>query len=169
MVNAKELRVDNFVKCKKSNDAGYYRVSEIGGWIRRWDKKKKDESFIDERLIKINGGARDGETYGESDLKPIQLTPEILVACGFRYGKTDGITSFEDSNNDPDGVTHYWDKGIKRTELIDSHNISLVKWGKQEYFTFQLERGFYRQRIKYLHQLQNLYFTLSGEELPYNP
>lgn len=102
-------------------------------------------------------------------VSPVILTPEILEKCGFKYGKTEGITSFEDSDNDPDGTTHYWDIDIKGTELIESHSISLVKWGEQEYFTFQLERGFYRQKIKYLHQLENLYFALAGKELIYIP
>lgn len=96
------------------------------------------------------------------DLFPIPLTPEILEKSGFKYGKSEGISSFDDSERE--GDTHYWDLSIKRTDLIDSHEISLVKWGEEEYFTFQLGRGTYRQKIKYVHHLQNLIYALAGVE-----
>lgn len=98
-------------------------------------------------------------------VSPIELSPELLERCGFKYGQAEGITSFEEGESDPDGLTHYWDFDIKRTEFVDSHSISIVKWGEQEYFTFQMGRGTYRQLIKYLHQLQNLIFCLTGNEI----
>jgi hypothetical protein len=75
----------------------------------------------------------------------------VLMTLNHNYGCFSGV--------------HYWDLSIKRTDLIDSHEISIVKWGDDEYFTFQLGRGTYRQQIKYVHQLQNLIYPLSGVEL----
>jgi hypothetical protein len=97
-------------------------------------------------------------------LDPVLITPEILEAAGFKYFKTKGVSSFENDYNENED-THCWSFDIKRTDLIDSHEICLVKWGKEEYFTLQLGRGTYRQRIKYLHLLQNIIYYLSDEEL----
>lgn len=141
----------------------------IGNWV-----KSQLGELMQVKQLGIVGNpdyifAQGPEGFGMNGFDPIPLTAEILEAVGAKYGKTDGISSFEEGESNAEGVTHYWDIGIKRTALIESHTICLVKWGEQEYFTFQLERGFYRQKIKFLHQLQNLYFFLSGTELTYNP
>lgn len=141
MINAIELRLDNYLMVKKSNDAGYYRVQEIGGWIRRWDKKKKDGSFVDERLITIYGGARDGEVLPESVLRPIKLTTDILKKAGF-----DGDDSMNDYRLNDFRVAFHIHDGV-------------VEWQGNRIYEF----------IPPLHQLQNLIFALTGEELNYNP
>ena len=99
--------------------------------------------------------------------KPIPLSPDILLSTGFKYLKVEGVSSFEEFHN-PDEDTHCWSFNVKSTDLIDSHEICLVKWGEEEYFTFQLGRGTYRKKIKYLHELQNGMFFLTGEELTIN-
>jgi hypothetical protein len=70
-------------------------------------------------------------------MKPIPLTPEILEKCGFkkRRGGAYGII---------------WHK-----ERID-----IIKDEDKLYY-----RQFQRLPIRYLHQLQNLYYALTGEEL----
>lgn len=138
----------------------------IGNWVGTFKPHKVNAIYLSHFTAADESGLQHNSL--QYNLLPIPLTPEILIAYGFKYGKVDGISSFEDSQNDQSGVTHYWDIRIKETKFVDSHSISLVKWGEQEYFTFQLERGFYRQKIKYLHQLQNLYFALTGTELEIN-
>lgn len=83
----------------------------------------------------------DWYALGESTLfienvSPIQLTPEILEKCGFE-------TPFimKDSVKYLDGV------------MIDLHNGKI------------LLRDNHMIEIKYLHQLQNLYYALTGKEL----
>jgi len=76
------------------------------------------------------------------ELKPIPLTPEILEKCGFYKSKTE------------------W---IKRTEE-DPFIIEFFEFTKAFHYT-----GGEGVRLgiggKYLHQLQNLYFALTGDEL----
>jgi hypothetical protein len=75
-------------------------------------------------------------------LYPIPLTPEILVKCGFKkelvVGKSDKF--------------FYSLNGL-------SYNECHVAWWYRGVLDFQ---------IKYLHQLQNLYFALTGTELTVN-
>ena len=73
----------------------------------------------------------------DGDLQPIPLTPEVLERCGF---KKEGLQC-EYSNGKTD--IHIYDDGYR--------------FGQNGY-PFGIS-------IKYLHQLQNLYFALTGEEL----
>ncbi len=82
------------------------------------------------------------------DIHPIPLTPEILEQCGFEdvsLGKN-GL-AVRMMINSSDELAYWKDEGILRYQTRLS--------------------GFTRQfaHIKYLHQLQNLYFAMTGEEL----
>lgn len=98
---------------------------------------------------------KDGARFvglSENSLKPIPLTPEILEKCGFidRSGSIPNRMSF--------GVTMF-----KRLELVWYAQDSFIRYQtKSEGFTLPFEH------VKYLHQLQNLYFALTGEELTVN-
>jgi hypothetical protein len=95
--------------------------------------------------------ARDWDALGEctlslEDIEPIPITLEILGKCGFdgsnfkrRFNKV-GETS----------LTMYFEN--------DKLSIEDFDWYKED-----------MPNIKYLHQLQNLYFALTGEELNYQP
>lgn len=149
MINANELRIGNYVRCNISNDAGVYKVYRVGGWIRNWGTKKKDKSFVDEQLIMLNGGARDKEEYPESKISPIKLSPEILVKCGFK--KMNGSKS----------VYHIF---INDLEISINPDLSFAyidsTWG---------QASIKNPIFKYLHQVQNLIFALTGKELEFNP
>jgi hypothetical protein len=88
-----------------------------------------------------------------SDAQPITLTPEILKKCGFEKVK--------------DGKMPYWKLVINRTEVIsieEDWSVGLNatdETSSQGYATNE-------NRCKYLHQLQNLYFALTGQELTIN-
>jgi hypothetical protein len=92
------------------------------------------------------------EMYPEHSLrfKPIPLTPEILEKCGF---KTD--IYLELANDD--------------FALIYRREVKDKKWG--DCLVFEGNGGYDYPgdiplwHIKYLHQLQNLYYALAGEEL----
>ena len=92
------------------------------------------------------------------ECSPIPLTPEILEKCGFEKSKKqeDGFClfmnqfTFIDLDNDGEGYHVFLrqfdssDKSINDCVLIDS-------------------------TLFHLHQLQNLYYALTGEELNYIP
>ena len=101
--------------------------------------------------------------FGDTEIKwheiePINLTEEWLVKFGFELydyepSEEEDDFIFKDYKKSLDGKTFYyticecpyneWDFGIKLT------------WAEQALLS----------RIKYVHQLQNLYFALTGEEL----
>lgn len=108
---------------------------------------------IDEKRFAIhidNIDLSPGENVFEySSAEPIQLTPEILKKCGFE--KTDDVF-----------------------HLLKIKGMGVIQWGddgsigvgdSDDKFLFASNKNV----CKYLHQLQNLYFALTGEELTYNP
>lgn len=109
------------------------------------------------------GEIADDETYLDH-LMPIPLSPDVLKACGFKqWGRFDmprtityelpPMTIFP-SNSFCDfegyGFIHY-----KLSNTIDEMNKGINESAK---FKFQ-----------YLHQLQNLFYSLTGTELSYTP
>lgn len=76
-----------------------------------------------------------------NEYKPIPLTPEILEQCGFEIKKYDIISAVSKWN------------GLE-VEIIIGYWLFRI-WGVSNW----------QIQCKYLHQLQNLYFTLTGEEL----
>lgn len=86
--------------------------------------------------------------YDNNNIEPIPLTEEWLVRFGF--------------NCKYKSVHNHWSLGsfgIEQASDVDDDGGSIPQL---EEFTY----GFtYYPEIKYVHQLQNLYFALTGEEL----
>lgn len=85
----------------------------------------------------------------EYHLEPIPLTPEILEKCGFEKGYTDDKELYYTLELSPD---IYCD-------------LCLISGIETKYTIVKLlpyDRNF---KFKYLHQLQNLFYALTGEEL----
>ena len=84
--------------------------------------------------------------YNEDDVKPIPLTEKWLLKFGFK-----NRTTLFDSK--------IYFKGIYFVSIIEGGNIvfGCKDEANKPYNTLR--------KIKYVHQLQNLYFTLTGEEL----
>ena len=88
-----------------------------------------------------------GKLFGDNisialqDLHPIPLSPEILEKCGFVY------------RNEHRGVGCIMDLGnIASVGILENGFRYLLLW---------------QAPLKYLHQLQNIYFAHFGEELTY--
>lgn len=80
-------------------------------------------------------------------INPIPLTPEILEKCGWTY------------NNESDLFEIY---GDARMSMVFRENV-------QSYVMFNsILKALIAKRITYIHQLQNLFFALTGEELTVN-
>ncbi len=163
MIKATELRIGNFVKVP--NDAGVYLISEICGWTRVFDSKEDFDKyqdlesaytksgnlkkgwiapkFHDERLLKIEGGARDNEIRRESKLQSFKLDQDWLTKFGFYlYG---GNTSEKHFQKTPDDLREF-----NLIHILDSN----------QFFFSDVE-------IKSVHDLQNLYFALTRTELEF--
>lgn len=74
-------------------------------------------------------------------IKPIELTPEILEAAGFvNVNHIHGYSFYNFQQKNRPVIRIYDSKTEVHTYILNNH-------------------------VKYLHQLQNLYFALTGEEL----
>lgn len=114
----------------------------IGNWVIVW----KSTLEIDE--INLDGincceGFSDGVNY--KHIKPIILTKKWYEKLGF-------INS-ENENGD-------YNFQLKNVALVKSKNGCIVWFSRDSDDYFQSIMS-----VKYVHQLQNLYFALTGEEL----
>jgi hypothetical protein len=82
-----------------------------------------------------------------NDLTPIPITPEILEKAGFKKSieLVGGFLYYEDNSKEDFDIA-----------LIDG------------IATLQVESCNYGKPFKYLHQLQNIFYSLTGEELQIN-
>ena len=113
---------------------------KVGNWVNvgNVDIPRQIET-IGIHSVTLIGNTGD---YAIETFDPIELTPEILVKCGFDE----------------------WSDGHWKTRSSLNKN----GWSKefnyyQPYSNLSTYCG--NVGIKYLHQLQNLYFSLTGEEL----
>ena len=82
------------------------------------------------------------------ELQPIPLTPEVLEKCGF-----------DRLNKETMAVPSIWHSTY--TRVLVKTNFDLQERGSEWYWI----EGNTIVELKYLHQLQNLYFALTGKEL----
>lgn len=90
---------------------------------------------------------------------PIPLTLEILEAAGFVTFKTNREATLEVYNN-LEGESLY----ITTPDKTEQNIFLEISGRDNDYVPQFIEK--YLPHIKFLHQLQNLYFALTGEELP---
>lgn len=88
-------------------------------------------------------------------MEPIPLTPEILEKCGFWY-KPGGI-----SGADMWQGMGFW---YRVKELPNQEFLLRGDFSRKKPIALKLV-GWFNSNIEYIHQLQNLYFSLTGEEL----
>jgi len=108
------------------------------------------------KIDSLNGIYSDiHDNLGDFDsLYPIPLTPEIIQMCGFKldeHYKTYFVT--DEQNND-------WSIVVNSFEESKGY---LFQNSKSDASCYSVAY------VKYLHQLQNLYFALTGEELQLLP
>lgn len=84
--------------------------------------------------------------------EPIPLTPEILIACGFKM---------RNEKKQDDYYHNYW--------LPNNYCISHCVHGTDIHDEGKFYCGKSEVEVKTLHQLQNLYYALTQTELGYKP
>ena len=89
------------------------------------------------------------ESNIDYDFRPIPLTEEWLLKFGFNKEYQKGYIGIDVCNSD----------------FVLTEPLKMGEW--QTNYTFQFETGSVPKfkEIEYVHQLQNLYFALTGEEL----
>lgn len=123
-VDAKELRIGNWIYCFNPNEKGYPHNLTTQVTLQHFKLMRDEGNF--------------------NDYSPIPLTTEILEKCGFKLEYGGQLPDYIQR----EGFMMYW------YEEKLSANFGHVK---------QMDR-----EIQYLHQLQNLYFALTGKELEIN-
>lgn len=122
----------------------------VGNWVRfiRNDSIERIDALNAYGNILLKGN---GIYNSEEDIDGIPLIEQVLVKCGFR--KTLGI----DATYYLDNIGWVNTGGIiLRVQFRDEKNRRCTDWNGYDH-------------IKYLHQLQNLYYILTNTELKYQP
>ena len=125
-------------------------MKEIDLMIGKYYTHNGNWNYADYKGV-FNFNSRDWYAIGEStlfieDIEPIELSEEILLKCGF-----DEISR--------DGLNIRYDFEPYKFGYLDYYNGKII-------VTFQSQK--ISEEIKYLHQLQNLIFALTNEELTVN-
>ncbi len=163
-IKASDLRVWNYIMIKTSNDKGIYQVQNIGGYKRIFKSKEDEELYNDiekalkskkiaewhdEMLFGICGGARTGERIIESKLKGIPITEEWLLKCGFKY---------MDVWLHDEGMLFVWQKD--NFSIAEHKGLYYYSFTSSDNYSYLIGVG-----IEYIHELQNLYYSLTKTEL----
>jgi len=140
MIQANSLRLGNWVE---EEVLGRVRIVAIlSDTVAVVGKGMKMDRAIEDREFSLN----------LSNIKPVPLTPEILEKCGFKTA----YTSFHDgthiANLKKDGFELQYDSRIQDGIIVSPPKI---------------DDGFV-VHCRFVHQLQNLYFSLQGQELTIN-
>lgn len=140
MVQANELRIGNYI-LEAGEPSNVYMIERGGISFYRIN----DIAVNKETGCTLNGG--------EDRFKPIPLTLEWLERCGFEKKSNEMQVD-----------------GIEMTFHIDDSTCFSSCGGLHgSVAVLCLCRGnYFANNLQYLHQLQNLYFALTGEELTIN-
>jgi hypothetical protein len=118
-----------------------FKELRIGNWVAiepGWFKQWDLQDYND-----YGKDLGDGE-WSNDKVEPITLTPEILEKAGFKF--------YEKSEM------------YEKDDFMDLH----ILYDNAGYCIKDYELNIWSPNILYLHQLQNLYFALTGEELEIN-
>jgi hypothetical protein len=143
MIQANELRIGNLVQIEIDDEIYYTKVEGI----------KKSEVSLS---LSIRGYKWDDL----EDIDPIPITHEILEKAGFEKKL----------------LNQYFYPGGFQLSLF-----KIANYSGDAYFDYDSNEGYLRllssdggdtssviEKIQFLHQLQNIYFALAGEELKVN-
>jgi hypothetical protein len=132
----------------------------IGNWVKLGDINGKVKSIYsshfqvdDERSVSLGNSL-------QINFKPIPLTEEILLKCGFEKVITKG-----DFDAGFDDEVTYGLEYKREFYLSYCDDFSVGIFSSKKASNDELGICIPIESARYLHQLQNLFFTLTGEEL----
>ena len=137
MIKTNELRIGNFVSINNGFEMLVHSIFQDG------------TVYLDFIPPLINEADVWEEDY--KDLIAIQLTEEWLLKAGFKYKKYHPTTI---------GSADVFGSGLYVSQMINN-GFSLVFQTDKKSFYFEFSDRY----IKYVHELQNIYFALTGVEL----
>lgn len=149
MINPQELRLGNWVYTIPEREIKIpspipFKILEIGTFeakaIMATDNPAQKEVW---------------PSFKYENLSPIPLTPELLEAAGAEYiGKTEDVYKL------PLNQYEYFVFGKMKTDKVfPMQELHFIDNEADEAFPYSLNE------IEYLHQLQNLFFVHTGQEL----
>lgn len=164
MIKATELRIGNIVGAGiLFNDEG----EQIGPMPSRVMEIYDDEIKWTGNLTQQSSN-RGGNSTTLKCVVGIPLTTDILRKCGFEYGETIAKCNSDDVNS------HAWSMQISNHDWLEFQVVKGVQSPTMEPVTWPewrivnefswIRQDFLGQPI-FLHQLQNLYFALTGKQL----
>jgi hypothetical protein len=117
----------------------------VGNWVYN-----KNRSFIKVSSISNDSGVMCIAHIPEYDCYPIPLSTDIVKKCGF------GEVGMYENVYHKDNIRIHFDKNCKR-ENEETNSVLFIIYSDDD-STFSKE-------VSSLHELQNLYFALTGKEL----
>lgn len=141
MMKSNELRIGNWARFT-AHDLDY--VSQVRGVSQYVDHLNNLTTSIMSRSDESNLDY----SHTEKQVNPIPITEQWLIDFGFKREEEDSC--------------HWFEMDLAIIKLISN---DIGKEGYSEKLEFLFDFEFDKLRIEYVHQLQNLYFALTGEEL----
>jgi len=119
----------------------------LGNWVEANSPMMQVKEITEHTVgLYMPGSEADPFLYDIEDIRHIKLSPEILEKCGF-----------EDMHEKTYGYVEFADKLHAIYSTADGYS----------FHPFCTNDKDCQIKIKFLHQLQNLIFALTGEELTY--
>lgn len=138
MITAEQLRVGNFLQTKNGKQVEVWNIQSDGINSYTWS----------ETQYRVQSGGSD-LSYEYEDLEPIKLTEQWVL--DFEFKVESNYDTFE----------------LEGFELeTNQRNISTNE--RSSFYLFLGEDHIFNRKIDFVHELQNLYFTLKQEELFFN-
>ena len=122
----------------------------IGNWVLVENDHETIKAITQTAFLCVLDGKGDGYMQLHKDVYPIPLTEEWLIKFGFKK-ENNTIYSISDKLSSSEVGKWYFFKNENNSFTPHIKRENKFSWIGKE--------------IKYVHQLQNLYFALTGEEL----
>ena len=145
----------------KTNELKYTDL-RIGNWVHvpssRYYSDDEDDFCIVKSINQDSIDAYPFKALRYNQVEPIELTEDVLLKIGFEKGDTA-----------PRYQRYYWEVYCENGKSLRLSYDFYYDGQRRLNITFRemggVENEFKKYEIKYLHELQNAYFLLTGQEM----